>query len=263
MKLYSRPLSPASQKVRLVLTEKKLDWERQDVDLPNKENLEAWYLEMNSLGMLPTLIDNGHAFNESSVICEYLEDLHPDPSLRPVDLILRAKMRWWMGVVDDRLHYSAGAVVWPVMMRPALLEMSAEEREALLSRIPDRARQVRHRRWVEHGVDNPDFKQAVLVYRDTVQEMERMLSEHKWLAGNSFSLADCSLLPYFQAIKQMGWSGLYTSHSRVLDWFDRGQARSSYQAQITEQIPLPLLEKFQAVGAEFNQLLMETVTSAA
>jgi glutathione S-transferase len=79
MELYTHPFSPASQKVRLVLAEKALAWERQDVDLPNKENLEPWYRELNSLGMLSTLVDNGVAINESSVICEYLEDAYPDP----------------------------------------------------------------------------------------------------------------------------------------------------------------------------------------
>ena len=263
MELYSHPLSPASQRVRLALAAKGLEWELKDVDLPNKENLEPWYLELNSLGMLPTLVDNGRAINESSVICEYLEDAHPEPSLRPTDLGKRAKMRWWMSVVDDRLHYSAGALVWPALMRPALLEKSKEERETLLARIPDRAREARHRRWVEHGVNNPDFHRAVLVYSDTVRAMEETLSGGDWLAGNQFSLADCALLPYFQAMAQMGLDGLYNNHPNVVGWFERGQARASYREQITDQIPDAFLETFSTVGAQFNDLLMETIAKAA
>lgn len=93
MELYFHPLSPASQKVRLTLAEKSLDWELKSVDLANKENLEPWYLALNPLGVLPTL-------------------------------------------VDDRLHYAAGALVWPVPMRPALLEKTEEERDAILARLP-------------------------------------------------------------------------------------------------------------------------------
>jgi glutathione S-transferase len=263
MELYTHPFSPASQKVRLVLAEKRLAWDRRDVDLPNKENLKPWYREMNPLGMLPTLVDKGAAINESSVICEYIEDAYPEPSLRPADLEDRAKMRWWMGVVDDRLHYSAGALVWPALMRPALLKKSEEEREVILSRIPDRARQARHRCWVEHGVDNPDFNRAVLVYSDTVKEMEASLADQPWLAGEHFSLADCALLPYFQAMAQMGWNEMYSSYPNVVEWFQRGRSRTSYQDQITRQIPSAALEQFKVVGAEFNELLMETIASAA
>ncbi|MFP6735307.1 MAG: glutathione S-transferase family protein [Rhodospirillales bacterium] len=263
MELYTHPFSPASQKVRLVLAEKALAWERQDVDLPNKENLEPWYRELNSLGMLPTLVDNGVAINESSVICEYLEDAYPDPPLRPDTHAQRAKMRWWMCVVDDRLHYSAGAMVWPASMRPALLQKSEEEREAILSRIPDRARQARHRRWVEHGVDNPDFNRAVLVYQDTVRDMDHCLNDTAWLAGEQFTLGDCALLPYFQAMDQMGWDGMYSSYPNVADWFERGRARPSYQDQITAQIPSAALDQFKAVGAQFNDLLLETIATAA
>ena len=263
MRLYTHPLSPASQKVRLVLAEKDLDWERRDVDLPNKENLEPWYLELNSLGMLPTLVDNGRALNESSVICEYLEDAYPQPPLRPGDHGDRAAMRWWMSVVDDRLHYSSGALVWPALMRPALLEKSEKERERLLSRIPDHARRARHRRWVEHGVDNPDFGQAVLVYTDTVRDMDGALAETKWLAGDAFSLADCALLPYIQAMHQMGWEGLYGSSPRVVDWFERGRSRPSYRAEITDQIPAALLARFSVVGGEFKDLVLRTARNAA
>ena len=262
MELYTHPLSPASQKVRLVLAEKGLEWDRRDVDLPNKENLEPWYLELNALGMLPTLMDGGTTINESSVICEYLEDTYPDPALRPVDNAARARMRWWMSVVDDRLHYSAGALVWPALMRPALLEKPDHEREAILARIPDRARQARHRRWVAHGVNNPDFKMAVLVYCDTVREMEGSLAHQPWLSGDEFSLADCALLPYFQAMAQMGWDSIYASCPNVIDWFDRGRSRTSFREQITAQIPSPLLDRFKTIGAEFDDLLRQTITES-
>lgn len=263
MKLYSHPFSPASQKVRLVLAEKELSWELQHVDLPNKENLEPWYRELNSLGMLPTLVDNGAPINESSVICEYLEDTYPEKSLRPDDLVQRAKMRWWMSVVDDRLHYATGALVWPILMRPALLEKSDEEREVILSRIPDRARQARHRRWVEYGVDNPDFDLAVLTFCDAIKDMAHCLADHEWLAGDQISLADCTLLPYIQALSQMGWDGIYESHPVVADWFNRGRARTSFKEQIEAQLPAVALTQIRGVGDQFKDMVLDRVASAA
>ena len=44
IELYTHPMSPCAQKVRIVLSEKSLPWEGRHVDPPGKENLEPWYL---------------------------------------------------------------------------------------------------------------------------------------------------------------------------------------------------------------------------
>jgi len=52
------------------------------------------YLRINPIGRVPTLVlDDGRALPESEVICEYLEDAYPEPSLRPADPWDRARMR--------------------------------------------------------------------------------------------------------------------------------------------------------------------------
>jgi glutathione S-transferase len=51
IELYTHPMSPCSQKVRIVLAEKHIEWEGRFVDLPGKENLQPWYLELNPLGV--------------------------------------------------------------------------------------------------------------------------------------------------------------------------------------------------------------------
>jgi glutathione S-transferase len=263
MKLYLHPSSPASQKVRLVLAEKSLDFEARHVDLPNKENLEPWYLRLNRLGVLPTLVDGDTPINESSVICSYVEDAYPEPRLSPPDPKTKARMRWWMSVVDDRLHTSCGALVWPLLMRPALLEKSTEERERLLFNIPDRSRQERHRRWVEYGVESPDFRNAVLTYRETLDAMNSDLANGPWLAGDMFSLADCALIPYVQAIHQFNWEGLFDRHPLVADWFERGKSRNSFAAAISSQLPLDALERIKKAGMSYRDKVIGQLRAAA
>ena len=77
--LYTHPMSPCAQKVRIVLAEKGLEWEKRHVSLPDKENLKPDYLKLNPLGVVPTLVDDERPIIESSIICEYLEDKFPDP----------------------------------------------------------------------------------------------------------------------------------------------------------------------------------------
>jgi glutathione S-transferase len=68
LQLYTHPMSPCSQKVRIVLAEKGLGWERIEVDLSAKENLSPAYLKLNPLGVVPTLVADGRPVIESSII---------------------------------------------------------------------------------------------------------------------------------------------------------------------------------------------------
>ena len=135
LELYTHPMSPCSQKVRIVLAEKSLDWEKRHVNLAEKENLSPDYLRLNPLGVVPTLVDGGNPVIESSIICEYLEDKFPGPGLRPDNPYRRAQMRFWMKHVDIKVHPSCGALQWPLLMADKLLQMSEAERDAMIDRV--------------------------------------------------------------------------------------------------------------------------------
>ena len=233
IELYTHPMSPCAQKVRLVLAEKQLDWLARPIDLPAKENLEPWYLKLNPLGVVPTLVHDGKPVVESSIICEYLEDTFPDIALRPVDPYRRARMRFWMKHVDTKLHPSCGALQWPLAMLPSFMKKSEQERERLLDQIPEKPRRERQKRLVKYGLDAPDVVDAVRTYHQTIADMEEALSEHSWIIGDRFSFADCSLAPYFQTLFQFGWTGFYKgAFPSVTDWFDRCRVRASYQTAV-------------------------------
>lgn len=234
IELYHHPVSPASQRVRLVLAEKGVDYEARYVDLPAKQNLDDWYLRLNPKGVLPTLVVDGAPICESSTICTYLDERFPQPQLAAGDPMDRTRMRNWMKHVDEHLHYAAGALVWTLAMRPAMLEKPEDERNALLGRIPDRDRRRRHRRWIERGIDSEDFPDAVATYRETIAALEADLADSEWAVAGRFSLADIALAPYFQAIDQFGWNGFLAGAPRVAAWFDRVRRRDSYAPAILD-----------------------------
>ncbi len=90
--LISHVLCPYVQRAVIVLKEKGIPFERQDVDLADKPD---WFLARSPLGKTPLLLVNDEAIFESAVICEYLDEslaprLHPDAPLE------RARHRAWM-----------------------------------------------------------------------------------------------------------------------------------------------------------------------
>lgn len=248
LELYTHPMSPCAQKVRIVLREKRLDWVSRHVSLPDKENLQPWYLKLNPLGVVPTLVDDGKPIIESSIICEYLEDKFPEPRLRPKDPYLAAQMRYWMKHVDNKVHPSCGALQWPLVMRPGLLKKTPEEQEKLINQIPEAPRRERQRRLLKHGLEAPDVADAVRTYDKTIANMEETLSTHAWLAGDEFSLADAAMAPYFQTLYQFGWTALYENRPRAADWYRRCVSRPSYQTGVAVDFPEAKLKELRTIG---------------
>ena len=109
--LYHNDMSSCSQKVRLVLAEKGLDWENRHLNLRAGEHQKDWYIKLNPRAVVPTLIDGDIAVPESNVINEYLDERFPDPPLKPSDPFGRAGMRLWTKQLDEGVHDAGIAVL--------------------------------------------------------------------------------------------------------------------------------------------------------
>ena len=100
MRLVSAEVCPFAQRTRLVLLEKGLDCEIVEVDLRNKP---AWFAEVSPLSKVPVLLNGGDRVYESKIINEYLDEVFPEPPLKPASAGGRAAMRAWVEYDDVRL----------------------------------------------------------------------------------------------------------------------------------------------------------------
>ena len=98
MKLIGSPASPYARKVRVVMAEKKLDYQYviEDVWAPDSAITES-----NPLGKVPCLImEAGEAVFDSRVIVEYLDTLSPVGKLIPAQGRERAEVKTWESLAD-------------------------------------------------------------------------------------------------------------------------------------------------------------------
>ena len=93
MTLFSDPTCQYSHRVRIVLAEKGVTVDIEDID-PGAVTEEI--LEANPYGTLPTLVDRDLALYESKVVMEYLDERFPHPPLLPVYPVARAQSRLWI-----------------------------------------------------------------------------------------------------------------------------------------------------------------------
>ena len=95
LRLYSAKFSPSPRRVEIFIKEKQIDSiEVVRIDMISMEHKSDDYLQKNPLGLLPTLeLDNGEFLTESAAICEYLEELFPEPNLLGDTALQRARTR--------------------------------------------------------------------------------------------------------------------------------------------------------------------------
>ncbi len=100
MTLYSGNSCPYSQRCRIVLYEKGMDFEIIDVDLHNKpEDLAL----MNPYNRVPVLVERDLVLYEANIINEYIDERFPHPQLMPPDPVMRARARLFLFTFEQDL----------------------------------------------------------------------------------------------------------------------------------------------------------------
>jgi len=166
VKLYQTYASPFPTRVRLLIYAKGLDVEM--IEPPGFHATaegKGDYLRINPIGRVPTLVlDDGRALPESEVICEYLEDAFPEPSLRPADPWDRARMRLLSRICD----------VYVVMAMVPLFNLSGRSR----------------RHWTPEVVEAATGKLA-----EALGYLEAYVGADGYAVGDALSQADGAICP--------------------------------------------------------------------
>ena len=106
--LFSARACPFAHRTRLVLAQKKVDFEVVEIDLQNKP---ASFLKVSGYGKVPAIEHDGHHIWESAVVNEYLEEVFPKPALLPADPATRAVARIWIDWANTRFVTAFGTVL--------------------------------------------------------------------------------------------------------------------------------------------------------
>ncbi len=187
MKLIGSLTSPYVRKVRVVMAEKKLDFQ---LDLEDVWGSDAM-LKSNPLGKVPCLVlDGGEAVFDSRVIVEYLDTLSPVGKLIPPPGRERIEVRTWEALADGVLD------------------------AAILARLEatwsGRAEGERSQAWIERQMSR---------VHTSVKAMSQGLGDKPWCAGNHFTLADvavgCALGYLDFRFPQIDWRSDYPNLARL------------------------------------------------
>jgi glutathione S-transferase len=248
LKLYHYAISTCSQKVRLVLAHKGLQFESQEIDLLGGGQHDPDYVKLNPNHVVPTLIHDGDVFIESSLINEYLEDAFPDVPMMFADPAERHAVRMITKRLDEKVHPVTGIITFAIGPRTILLQQPEEVREANINAIPDPARRAVRRSVIEQGVKAPEFANAISVMLSFMDTINESLDGNNWLSGDSFGLADAAVLPYVLRLDHLAMTPVLEARSNLMAWYQRVQTLPCYELAVNEWLPPPLVELFRRNG---------------
>ena len=226
--------SSASRRVRLFMAEKGIAYESRLVRIGAFEHHTPEYLKLNPSGVIPALVDDGRPIAESGVICEYLDDIKPEPPLRPADPYERAQMRLWVKYADDFCLPNLIVHNWSQHLQPIAQQWSDEELNERLSRIPTKQRREFWHRIARRPFTEEEKREALDNLAKALDRMEQAMAAKPWLTGATYSLADIAMVPFVRRIEELSPEALSASRRPlVAAWWDRVCARPAYpQARI-------------------------------
>jgi glutathione S-transferase len=242
--LYHFTGATCATKVLLALAEKQIPFE--DRLLERTFLSSAEFRALNPNGTVPVITHKGATIIESSVILNYLEDAFTGIGLRPIDAQRRARMNYWLKLVDDSLM-DLGTVTYAIFSRAQYLQMSPVERELYYRSIPSFQIRASRRNAIELGLDAPEVPDAVRGLCELQKKAQAMLGDDTYLAS-TFSLADIALTPFAHRLEALGLLATRAELPGFHRWWDAIRARRSFQEAIVSRIPSALLGNLRAAS---------------
>jgi glutathione S-transferase len=200
LKLFEHPLSPYARKVKIVLYEKGIDFERISITpmtLREGDPARAEFASASPRLEVPCLLDGEFCCSDSTIIVDYIDEKWPDPPMLPKASQARARARMIEELCDTQIE----AINWGLMEIRVFRRAEGTLAEQMTARAG---------------------RQLAAVWDRLESELERSkgAGERLWFSGERFGRADASLIVHAVASGFSGF-GPGEGHLRLRDWIAR------------------------------------------
>ena len=210
LKFYDCKQASSPRRVRIYLAEKGISLPTVEVDLGGGEHLQADFAALNTRCEVPALqLEDGTILTESIAICQYLEELQPDPPLFGRDAKERALTNMWTRRLEGGLFMAAAEAVRNSLPRFADRALPGPTNFPQLPALGDRG------------------KTRIPLYYD---ELDARLANSEFIVGATFGIADILGLTCVDLAKFGGGALDGERHPHLSRWYESVSQRPSASA---------------------------------
>ena len=209
-KLYQYPLSGLSRAVRIILAEKRLDYEMV-YETPWDPSDEL--VDCCISGDIPVLVDtSGTVVYGSSAIREYLDEIYPEVKLINGDYQQKAEER----KIADWFNYTFFRDAYYPIIKEKILKRFVKD----IDRRPDPA----------------SVRSAGAKLNNHMEYISWLVDRRNWLAGKDFSIADINAASLISVLDYLGvvrWN----KYDLAKEWYVRIKSRPSFRTILQDNLP--------------------------
>lgn len=189
--LYHYGMSNCSQRVRLVMELKSLEWTSHYVELPKLEHLENEFQSINPRGVVPVLVHDGQIVTESLDIIAYLDEQFPEPPLLNSDDLDAGKAEMLLEATQD-VHKAVKILTYEFLFKK--VGLFNDERVEFYSGHQGNQENVSFLQEFFSGFSQERIDDALQEMHGYCSKIDAAAEQSEYLTGSRYSLADIAVI---------------------------------------------------------------------
>ena len=235
--------SSCSQKVRILLREKGLNWTSHPINIAKQEHITARYLGINPRGVVPALVHDGRVHVESNDMAAYIDGLPSEtPAMYPVDSALRRRVDQSLEK-EQSLHLDLRTITMRFLLPPFVTRKSETTLHRYETYGPSDGHREQEIRWWRSfrnvGISDDAARSSVAAHREVFERFDDQLSRTPWLLGDQISVLEAA---WFIRTKRLAMAGYPLKiHPHLFAWHERLQTRPAFREETKDVYAMRLL----------------------
>ena len=250
--------SSCSQKLRIFLKEKNINWKSHHVNLVNGDNFSDWFLGINPRGVVPVLVDNGEVHIESNDIIKYLDNKFPSKILWPENETIKIEE---FLEEEDNIHLDLRNLTMKFVAPTFLMKKKEkdiknfEESSNFVEGIKDEQKQIQlkfHKNFIKNnGIDKSSIKNSIDVFKEKLTKINNELSKQKFIISNQLTIVDIAWFVYIRRLETIGFT-FRENYPYLSKWFYELKSNKVFLKETSLPTPLKIISSIYKVYLLFT-----------
>ena len=256
--------SSCSQKLRIFLNEKKIDWKSYHIDLVKGDNFTKWFLGINPRGVVPVLVDDGEVYIESNDIIQHLDKKFQSNFLWPENL--NEKIKEFLEE-ENEIHFDLRNLTMKFVAPTFLMKKkdkdikNFESASNFVEGLEDKEKNMQleyHKNFIKnYGVTEESVLNSINVFKKKLTKIDKKLSENKFIISEHITIVDIAWFVYLRRLETVGFS-FKKNYPNLYKWFEELKKNKNFLKETSLPIPLKIISSIYKIYLNLTNQSLRT-----